>query len=168
MPMTDPSRTEPHLPKSALELDPEKAKELEEKFDSEIRFRPLAPAAGWIVGTLLVVLSLFHYYTAGFGLLPEMEHRGVHLSFVLGLVFLVFPFTKRGYDQPATSGALRPFGISLVDWALSAAAVVSVLHVPLIPLDDLAFRVGNPSTADVVLGGTLIFVLLEATRRSVG
>ena len=96
--MTDPSRTkiEPLLPKSALELDPEKAKELEEKFDSEIRFRPLAPAAGWIVGTLLVVLSLFHYYTAGFGLLPEMEHRGIHLSFVLGLVFLVFPFTKRG------------------------------------------------------------------------
>jgi hypothetical protein len=38
MPMTDPSRTkiEPLLPKSALELDPEKAKELEEKFDSEI------------------------------------------------------------------------------------------------------------------------------------
>ena len=55
-----------------------------------------------------------------------------------------------------------------MDWALSAAAVVSVLHVPLIPLDDLAFRVGNPSTADVVLGGTLIVVLLEATRRSVG
>ena len=76
---------EPILPKSALELDPEKAKELEEKFDSEIRFRPLAPAAGWIVGTLLVVLSLFHYYTAGFGLLPEMVHRGIHLSFVLGL-----------------------------------------------------------------------------------
>ena len=102
--MTDPSRTEPHLPKSALELDPEKAKELEEKFDSEIRFRPLAPTAGWIVGTLLVVLSLFHYYTAGFGLLPEMDHRGIHLSFVLGLVFLVFPFTKRGYDQPSRSG----------------------------------------------------------------
>jgi len=168
MPMTDPSRAEPHLPKSALELDPEKAKELEEKFDAEIRFRPLSPAAGWIVGTLLVVLSLFHYYTAGFGLLPEMEHRGIHLSFVLGLVFLVFPFTKRGYDQPATSGVLRPFGISLVDWALTVGAVVSVLHVPLIPLDDLAFRVGNPTTTDVVLGGILIFVLLEATRRSVG
>src|SRR3954449_6073024 len=97
-----------------------------------------------------------------------MEHRGVHLSFVLGLVFLVFPFTKRGYDQPATSGVLRPFGISLVDWALTVGAVVSVLHVPLIPLDDLAFRVGNPTTTDVVLGGILIFVLLEATRRSVG
>src|SRR5215208_7850037 len=168
MPMTDPSRTEPHLPKSALELDPEKARELEEKFDSEIRFRPLAPAAGWIVGTLLVVLSLFHYYTAGFGLLPEMEHRGIHLSFVLGLVFLVFPFTKRGYERPAEGSAWRPFGISLVDWVLSLAAVVAVAHVPLIPLDDLAFRVGNPTMMDVALGAVLILVLFEATRRSVG
>ena len=117
--MTDPSRAEPTLPKSTLELDPEKAKELEEKFDSEIRFRPLAPTAGWIVGGLLVVLSLFHYYTAGFGLLSEMVHRGIHLSFVLGLVFLVFPFSKRGYDQPAQSSLLRPLGISVLDWALA-------------------------------------------------
>ena len=66
---------------ATLELDEAKARELEEKFDTEIRFRPLAPLAGRLVGTLLVILSLFHYYTAGFGLLPEMEHRGIHLSF---------------------------------------------------------------------------------------
>ncbi|KXF75525.1 C4-dicarboxylate ABC transporter permease [Paramesorhizobium deserti] len=153
---------------SPMELDEAKARELEEQFDSEIRFRPLAPLASRLVGTLLVALSIFHYYTAGFGLLPEMIHRGIHLSFVLGLVFLVFPFTRRGYDQPATSSLLRPLGISIIDWFLAIGAVVAVLHVPLIPLDDLAFRVGNPTTTDVVLGGLLIVVLLEATRRSVG
>ena len=87
-----------------MELDEAKARELEEKFDSEIRFRPLAPLAARLVGTLLVVLSLFHYYTAGFGLLPEMIHRGIHLSFVLGLIFLVFPITKRGYERPVPAG----------------------------------------------------------------
>ena len=151
-----------------MELDEAKARELEEKFDSEIRFRPLAPLAAKLVGGLLVVLSLFHYYTAGFGLLPEMIHRGIHLSFVLGLIFLVFPFSKRGYDQPTKSSLLRPLGISIVDWALAIGAVVAVCHVPLIPLDDLAFRVGNPTRTDVILGGLLIIVLLEATRRSVG
>ncbi|KAB0266529.1 TRAP transporter permease [Microvirga brassicacearum] len=151
-----------------MELDEAKARELEEKFDSEIRFRPLAPLAAKLVGGLLVILSLFHYYTAGFGLLPEMIHRGIHLSFVLGLVFLVFPFSKRGYDQPTKSTLLRPLGISVVDWALAIAAVIAVCHVPLIPLDDLAFRVGNPTRTDVILGGVLIVVLLEATRRSVG
>lgn len=153
---------------ASMELDEAKARELEEKFDSEIRFRPLAPMAGRLVGALLVALSCFHYYTAGFGLLPEMIHRGIHLSFVLGLVFLVFPFTRRGYDQPAAASWSRPLGIGLIDWALCVAAVVAVLHVPLIPLDDLAFRVGSPTTTDVVLGGTLVVVLLEATRRSVG
>lgn len=164
--MTDASPGRPAG--AAMELDEAKARALEERFDPEIRFRPLAPPAGWLVGALLVVLSLFHYYTAGFGLLPEMIHRGIHLSFVLGLVFLVFPLTRRGYERPAAGGWLRPLGIAWPDWALAAGAVVAVAHVPLIPLDDLAFRVGNPTTTDVVLGAVLVLVLLEATRRSVG
>src|ERR671916_1013819 len=110
---------------ATLELDEAKARELEEKFDTEIRFRPLAPLAAKLDGALLVVLSIFHYYTAGFGLLPEMEHRGIHLSFVLGLIFLVFPISKRGYDQPARNSLFRPLGISLLDWALAVAAVVA-------------------------------------------
>src|SRR3546814_911187 len=163
--MTLPQDEPPGAP---LEFDETKARELEEKFDSEIRFRPLAPATGWIVGSCLLALSLFHYYTAGFGLLQETVHRGIHLSFVLGLVFLVFPAMKSGYREPARSTWLRPLGISIIDWALAIGAIAAVLHVPLIPLDELAFRVGNPSHTDVFLGGTLILVLLEATRRSVG
>lgn len=151
-----------------MELDEAKARELEEQFDAELRFRPLAPLAARIVGTLLVILSLFHYYTAGFGLLSETMHRGIHLSFVLGLIFLVFPFSKRGYSEPTSSSLMRPLGISLLDWFFALGAVVAVMHVPFIPLDDLAFRVGNPTTWDVILGGFLVLVLLEATRRSVG
>ncbi|RUY20234.1 TRAP transporter large permease subunit, partial [Mesorhizobium sp. M7A.F.Ca.CA.001.13.2.1] len=153
---------------SAMEFDEESARELEEKFDSEIRFRPLTRVAGWLVGFLLVALSLFHYYTAGFGLLQEMLHRGIHLSMVLALIFLVFPLVKKSYDQPARSSLLRPLGIPLFDWLLAIAAVVVVMHVPMIPLDDLAFRVGNPTALDVVFGLILILLLLEATRRSVG
>ena len=75
----------------ATALDPQALQALEEKFDPEMRFRPLLPPADWLVPALLVALSLFHYYTAGFGLLQEVTHRGVHLAFVLGLIFLVFP-----------------------------------------------------------------------------
>ena len=153
---------------AGTDLDEEQARALEEKFDSEIRFRTLGPAAGYLVGFLLVALSIFHYYTAGFGLLQEMTHRGIHLSLVLALVFLVFPLTRRGYDRPAGSTLLRPLGIPLYDWLLAIAAVVAVAHVPLIPLDDLAFRVGNPTRTDVILGVLLILLLLDATRRSVG
>ncbi|MBL8588224.1 MAG: TRAP transporter permease [Methylobacteriaceae bacterium] len=148
------------------ELDAKQAQELEEKLDSEIRFRPLTPAAGWFVAGALLALSLFHYYTAGFGLLPETTHRGIHLAFVIGLIFLVFPGgrPKRAADAPSL---LRPLGIGLHDWLMAIAAVVSALYVPWI-FEDLAFRVGNPLLADWLMGSLAILVLIEATRRSIG
>ena len=61
-------------------LDDKKLQELEEKFDPEMRFRPTVPPALQIVKWLLIILSAFHFYTAGFGLLRETTHRGVHLA----------------------------------------------------------------------------------------
>ncbi|SLM31492.1 Transporter [Desulfamplus magnetovallimortis] len=64
------------------------------KFDAESNFRNLGGITAKITGFLCIVLSLFHVYTAGFGLLNEVTHRTVHLTLVLGLVFLVFPRQK--------------------------------------------------------------------------
>ncbi len=156
------SKSEVAGEKSAAELQ-----QLEEQLDPEIRFRPLLPRTAWAVATLLFLLSCFHYYTAGFGLLPETTHRGIHMAFVLGLIFLVF---SAGANNPAVSphaSALRPFGVGLLDWVFCLAAVISSLYVPWI-FHDLQFRVGNPETIDWVMGTALIIVLLEATRRSVG
>ena len=147
-------------------FDEAKAREIEEKFDPEIRFRPLGPVAAWITAIALFSLSVFHYYTAGFGLLREVTHRAVHMAFVLALIFLVF--SARRDDRTLYASSLwRPAGIPLLDWAFAAAAVVSTLYVPYV-FSDLAFRVGNPLTIDVVMGTLLIVVLLEATRRSMG
>jgi TRAP transporter 4TM/12TM fusion protein len=148
-------------------LDDRKLQELEEKFDPEMRFRPTVPPATWLVMVLLIALSLFHYYTAGFGLMRETTHRGIHLAFVLGLIFLVFPAFKRAYDQPPASGWSAPGGVPLADWLLAIGCALSVLYIPYV-FDDLAFRVGNPSTTDVVFGSILFVTLLEATRRSMG
>ncbi|GGH19630.1 C4-dicarboxylate ABC transporter permease [Alsobacter metallidurans] len=149
---------------AVLEDDPLK---LEEKFDPEIHFRPLLPATAVLVAGLLFTLSCFHYYTAGFGLLAETTHRGVHMAFVIGLIFLVFAARGRDQDRIAPHAWFRPGGILLIDWALALAAAAASLYVPWI-FHDLAFRVGNPTTMDVVMGTVLIVVLLEATRRSVG
>ena len=143
------------------------ARALEEKFDPEMRFRPLTPTAGWIVAILLLALSGFHYYTAGFGLLRETTHRGIHMAFVIGMIFLVFPFLKAHGNREPAAAWWRPFGISIVDWVLMIGAAVASLYVPWI-FADLAFRVGNPLLIDVAMGTILIVVLLEATRRGVG
>ena len=76
------------------------------KYDAESNFRNLKGVTAKITVVLCVMLSLFHVYTAGFGLLNEVMHRTVHLSFVLGLVFLVFP--RR---QPTRMGIAWGFGI---------------------------------------------------------
>ena len=143
------------------------ARALEEKFDPEMRFRPLTPTAGWIVAILLLALSGFHYYTAGFGLLRETTHRGIHMAFVIGMIFLVFAFLKAHGNREPAAAWWRPFGISIVDWVLMIGAAVASLYVPWI-FADLAFRVGNPLFVDVAMGTILIVVLLEATRRGVG
>jgi len=66
------------------------------KYDAESNFRNLGGITAKITGVLCILLSLFHVYTAGFGLLNEVTHRTVHLTLVLGLVFLVFPRRKPG------------------------------------------------------------------------
>ena len=71
-------------------IDFKKADELEERYDPGMQFRDTYALAKWIVIALLFLLSLFHYYTAGFGVLEHHWHVGVHLSFVLGLIYLVY------------------------------------------------------------------------------
>lgn len=149
------------------ELDDKKLQELEEKFDPEMRFRPVVPPALQIVKWLLIALSCFHFYTAGFGLLRETTHRGVHLAFVLGLIFLVFAASKKALEHPKPNSLMNPGGVPLVDWLLGLACAASVLYIPYV-FEDLAFRVGNPSGMDVFMGSILFLTLLEATRRSMG
>ncbi|MEP7183678.1 MAG: TRAP transporter large permease subunit, partial [Betaproteobacteria bacterium] len=72
-------------------ISAEKQAELIREYDAESNFRKLVGPVGLLVTTLAVVLSSFHIYTAGFGLLVEIKHRTFHLALVLALIFLVFP-----------------------------------------------------------------------------
>lgn len=146
-----------------LEIDQTTAQKLEEEYDPEMQMRPMTGPAVWIVGVLLATLSVFHYYTAGFGLLRESTHRGVHLAFVLGLIFLVFGFRKK-----SSSSRFPAIGqIPIYDWLLAIGAAVTCFYVPYV-FDNLAFRVGDPLPIDVFFGSVMIVLTLEATRRSMG
>jgi hypothetical protein len=130
------------------EVDTTKTIELEQKYDPEMRFRPLVPPATLVVGGTadrVVVLPLLH---RGFGLLRETTHRGIHLAFVLGLVFLVFPARKSMLEHARRHSWWTPGGVPLFDWLLGLAIAASVLYIPWI-FEDLAFRVGNPLPIDV-------------------
>ena len=152
---------------SGQPLSDAELQKLEAELDPEMSFRPLLPTAAWLVAAMLLGLSFFHYYTAGFGLLPETTHRGIHMALVVGLIFLVFPMFKMRASEVRPSSATHPLGISWLDWVCFLAAIVASLYVPWV-FHDLQFRVGNPLTIDWIMGTILIVVLLEACRRSVG
>jgi TRAP transporter 4TM/12TM fusion protein len=91
------------------ELDVEAAENFEGHYDPEMQFRHTSGAGRWTMVALLFSLSMFHYYTAGFGVLEHHWHVGVHLAFVLGLIFLVYT-AHRSTGQAGTVAApeLRP------------------------------------------------------------
>jgi TRAP transporter 4TM/12TM fusion protein len=141
-------------------LDLDAAAKLEREADSELRFRELTGFAAPLVSALLVALSVFHYYTAGFGILTEHWHKAIHLAAVLGLIFLMFP-AGRIWLGPKIGN------IPLLDWLLAGAVVAAAIYLPMV-FDDLTFRIGMPNGTDVLMGTLMVVLTLEATRRSMG
>jgi TRAP transporter 4TM/12TM fusion protein len=149
------------------EIDLQRAQALEAEYDPEMHFRRVLGPTGYLVGALLAGLSGYHYYTAGFGILPEHWHKGIHLGFVLGLIFLVFARSKRLQAAPPAARWWKPGNVPLYDWALFAAAVFCSLYLPA-TLSTLTFRIGSPNAVDVAVGSMMIALVLEATRRAMG
>ncbi|WP_461534883.1 TRAP transporter permease [Spongorhabdus nitratireducens] len=74
------------------------------EYDNESNFRDLRGGLKHFVTLTCVALSVFHIYTAGFGLLNEVSHRTVHMTLIMGLLFLVFP--RRAAKRPVVGTAL--------------------------------------------------------------
>ena len=149
------------------ELTAEELAEIERKYDPETAFRPTGKTIGFIIAGLLVAMSIYHFYASGFGLIRELLHRGIHLSFVLGLVFLLFGIRKTDPVLPPKAW-YRLDGVPLIDVALACLGVAAALYLPLLPPELVSQRVGNPGPSDIFMGTALLLLVLEATRRSVG
>ena len=145
----------------------EEITDIERKFDREVLFRPTGKVLGALIAFILVCMSGYHFYASGFGLIRELLHRGIHLSFVLSLVFLLFSATKSN-----KKGQVKLWydldGIPFTDLILAVLAILAALYLPLLSPAALAQRVGNPSSLDIFMGSSLLILTLEATRRSVG
>ena len=155
-------------PTNDRELTAEELHEIERKYDPELAFRTTGRRIAFIVSITLVAMSAYHFYASGFGLIRELLHRGIHLSFVLGLVFLLFSWRRRATDVQPAPAWYRPDGVPLLDIVFALLAVGAALYLPLLPPEVVSIRVGNPSDMDVLMGTALLLLTLEATRRAVG
>jgi TRAP transporter 4TM/12TM fusion protein len=115
-----------------------------------------------IISVLGIAMAVFHLYTGVFGSLEALKQVSIHLTFALVLVFLIYPL-KKGEEK---SGALPWY-----DWMFILASIASLGYI-LVRFDWVAFdrfRFVTPlKPLEFVFGITLIVVLLEAARRTIG
>lgn len=127
------------------------------KVDKESGYRKLKGFFHIIVAAIAISFSVFQLWTASFGLLPAQMQRSVHLSFVLLLVYLLYPFFK----------ASRQTTIPWHDIVLAVIASFSALYIA-INYEGLVDRAGAFNRMDIFVAAVGIIMVLEACRRVVG
>ncbi len=146
---------------SQFNISPDEVAKLEEKFEIKSNERKLKNLLKTLTFVALVAMSIYHFYASGFGTIRDILHRGIHISFVVGLVFLFYGWKNFGDKKSKNK-------VPLIDIFFSILVVITALYLPLLPPEILASRVGNPSSTEVIMGSILIILTLEAARRSIG
>ena len=123
---------------------------------SEGGVRVLTGLAGYIVFAIAVCMSLFQIYTGFFGELPGSRQLSIHLAFALVLCYLCNPRSKKSPRHH----------ISASDIFLAVLGGATALYL-FVNYDHVVTSVGDAALYDLIIGGVLIVLVLEATRRSI-
>ena len=146
------------LEKNEIKRMEEVAEELVRKVDISERFRKNFPP-NWkaFIAVISIIFTIFSCIWPTFGRLQPMQLRGIHLGFVLVLVFLYYPAREKSPQD-------RPSVLDIVLIVLSFAVGVYTWYntVP------LALRAGVAVPLDYVFGRITILLVLESCRRVLG
>lgn len=138
-------------------LEQAKADELLKKYETESRFRVCTGWRGKVITFWLIGMSLFHLYTASFGLLTTNIQRTFHLGFTMVAIFLLYPATKNSPTDRFTWFDLFFAGLSLV-----------VNGYLIVYFDAIVRRGAKVTKLEFVFGIMTIVLVLEAGRRVLG
>ncbi|HHY92120.1 MAG TPA: TRAP transporter permease, partial [Firmicutes bacterium] len=109
------------------------------------------------ISLIAISASLFHLYTAQFGLFFALTQRDIHWMFMSVMIFLLYPATKNAARDR----------LPWYDALLDAVAVAGGLYI-LIDMENIVGRAGAPTRLDVILGFLMVLIVLEAARRTIG
>lgn len=125
--------------------------------DSESgRTRRLSGWQSWLAAGLCAGLSLYALYWTQFAINTSI-YRATFVGIVLAAAFLIFPLFPKGEGRH----------VRIIDWILIALAVASITYLTT-NLEATKMRATAPLAIEVWLGGILILLVLEATRRATG
>ena len=107
--------------------------------------------------SLAVIMSAFQVYVAATGSMETMALRAMHLTFVLTLIYLAQIAKRQGafsWRDP-------------LDLLLCAASLVVGLYA-FVEWETMGMEVAYPSEVQLLIGGMLIVLVLDATKRAMG
>ena len=132
--------------------------ELMEEYDLETsKLRKLTGPVAKITSIIAIAMSIFQFYTAGFGTLLSAKQRSLHIIFAFTLGFLLYPATKKSKKDKAT----------IFDFILIGLTII-VFGYLFVFVEQIANKGTDLTTIDRVFGAIAILITLEVTRRVVG
>lgn len=111
------------------------------------------------IGAWLAIISIFQLYTATVGIFQPRIQRGIHLLFLLPAAFVLFPTLKKNDHK----------GVGFINWILAAVSIFPPLYIVYFHerLSERLEFVDEVLPVEMLLGGVMILLLLEAVRRAV-
>jgi len=122
--------------------------------------------AGWwgkFLTFVAFLMTLFHLYAAA-STIDTQSLREIHVAFALSLVFLLFPAVKSWRNRIAPWD-IAAAGLSVaIIWYMMTGGTWTDFSAS----DDFLDRYVSPTTMDLIVGGLLLLLVLETTRRATG
>ena len=130
--------------------------DIEELYQGVIK-RDLKGKYSVLLSIISISLGFFQLYFNSYGTLMSIKHGAIFLSFILALIFIIYPINKKGNKEQ----------IPWFDYLFVAVGVGVGLYL-FFTVDALALRGLYPNRQDIIIGTVALIVVLEATRRAVG
>ena len=135
--------------------------------EKEFGSRKLSGFTKYLVPCIAAAWSLFQLSLPQILLLDSVHIRSIHLAFAIALVYLSYPAFRKIQTKGAFGFLSAKNRIPVIDFTLALASAFAAFYLAL-NYESIEQRQGAPTPLDIVVGITLVILLLEAARRSLG
>lgn len=121
---------------------------------------------GWwgkVLTFIAFTMTIFHLYAAA-STVDTQSLREIHVAYALSLVFLLFPAVKSWRNRVAPWDIVAAGLVIVCIWYMMTGGSWTSFA----DSDDFLDRYVSPTQTDLVIGGILILLVLESTRRATG
>lgn len=126
------------------------------------KLRSLGNVVSKIVSIIAILMSLFHIYTAVFGVFESILQRSAHLGFALILAFAIY--------KPVAKASTGDSKIPIYDWVMILLSIgcYSYFIANAVDISARMSYITPLTTLEVIIGIISGLLLIEATRRVIG